>query len=98
VFGRLVEFLSRPDSAGVVYRLGHTTLEATDADGALGQGSAFVRIASGAHRRSPSSTWGYYSSCAIPLNSVTRGTIWCAGEYAGSDPLWNTRLFSFRAE
>jgi len=27
VFGRLVEFLNRPDSAGVVYRLGHTKPE-----------------------------------------------------------------------
>jgi hypothetical protein len=27
VFWRLVEFLNRPDSAGVVHRLGHTTPE-----------------------------------------------------------------------
>ena len=27
MFGRLVEFLNRPDSAGVVYRLGHTKPE-----------------------------------------------------------------------
>jgi hypothetical protein len=45
-------------------------------------------------------TWGKYSACAISLNSVTRGGIWCVGEYAGAtpDPGWNTRLFNLRAE
>jgi hypothetical protein len=47
-----------------------------------------------------STTWGKYSACAISLNSVTRGTIWCALEYTGAtaDPGWNTRLINLRAE
>jgi hypothetical protein len=45
-------------------------------------------------------TWDKYSACAISLNSVTRGTIWCALEYtsATADPGWNTRLINLRAE
>jgi hypothetical protein len=35
VFGRLVEFLNRPDSAGVVYRLGHTKPESVMVEIAL---------------------------------------------------------------
>jgi hypothetical protein len=79
-----------------------TGRKATDADGTLGQGGATVRIATGAHTQTASigNIWGYYSSCAIALNSVTRGTIWCAAQYTGSvaAPFWNTRLFSFRTE
>jgi hypothetical protein len=48
----------------------------------------------------PSGTWDGASACAIALNSVTRGTLWCVGEYQGSvpDPGWNTRIFSLRVE
>jgi hypothetical protein len=35
VFGRLVEFLNRSDSAGVVYRLGHTNPESVMVEIAL---------------------------------------------------------------
>ena len=75
-----------------------TGCKATDAPGTLGQGGAHVRIVTGTH--TVTSVRSQFSSCAIPLNSVTRGTIWCAYEYPGSvpDPGWNTRLFSFRAE
>jgi hypothetical protein len=74
-----------------------TGRKATDAPNTLGQGGAPVRIATGTHT---GASWGRYSSCAIPLNSVTRGTIWCTVQYAGSvaAPGWNTRLFSFRTE
>jgi hypothetical protein len=73
--------------------------KATDATGTLAQGiGTFILVATGAH--TAIQWWGRYSACAIPLNSVTRGTIWCGGEYAGSvaAPGWNTRLFSFRTE
>jgi hypothetical protein len=55
-------------------------------------------VINGAHATTAS--WAKYSACAISLNSVTRGTIWCAGEYPGSiaDPGWNTRIFNLRAE
>ena len=35
MFGRLVEFLNRPDSAGVVYRLGHIKPESVMVEIAL---------------------------------------------------------------
>jgi hypothetical protein len=79
-----------------------TGRKATDAPNTLGQGGATVRIATGTHTQTAliGNIWGYYSSCAIALNSVTRGTIWCAAQYTGSmaAPFWNTRLFSFRTE
>jgi hypothetical protein len=56
-----------------------------------------VPISSATH---PSGAWDGASACAIALNSVTRGTLWCVGEYQGSvpDPGWNTRIFSLRVE
>jgi hypothetical protein len=46
------------------------------------------------------SNWAKYSAGATSLNSVTRGTIWCAVEYMGPDANvnWNTRLVNLRAE
>jgi hypothetical protein len=74
-----------------------TGRKATDAQGGMGQfvGSFFVAV--GTHH-STFGRWGDYSACAVTLNSVTRGGIWCAGEYAGSDPVWNTRIYNFRTE
>jgi len=74
-----------------------TGRKATDAQGGMGQfvGSYFVAV--GTHH-STFGRWGDYSACAVTLNSVTRGGIWCAGEYAGADPVWNTRLYNFRTE
>jgi hypothetical protein len=80
--------------------IGMVGRKASDRPGIMDGGSgAFVTVASGAHVQT-SGAWGGYSSCAIALNSVTRGTIWCAAEYVGSvgEPGWNTRLFSFRTE
>jgi hypothetical protein len=75
--------------------------KATDANGQFGQltNGGGVTIVSGTHTNS-SGRWGDYSACAIPLNSVTRGGIWCGGEYTGSEasPGWNTRLYNFRTE
>jgi hypothetical protein len=74
-----------------------TGRKASDTDNTLGQGNGYALVAGGTHT---TSDWSAYSSCAISLNSVTRGGVWCAGEYTGSvaDPGWNTRLYSFRTE
>ncbi|HEX3270187.1 MAG TPA: hypothetical protein VHR15_06030 [Ktedonobacterales bacterium] len=74
-----------------------TGRKASDADNTLGQGAGFVSVADGTHI---AFAWGNYSACAISLNSVTRGGVWCAGQYTGSIavPGWNTRLFNLRAE
>src|SRR5690242_17727164 len=75
--------------------------KATDANGQFGQLSndGGVTVVSGTHTNA-STRWGDYSACAVTLNSVTRGGIWCAGEYTGSvgNPGWNTRLYNIRAE
>jgi glyoxylase-like metal-dependent hydrolase (beta-lactamase superfamily II) len=56
-----------------------------------------VTVVSGTHF---APDWGAYSACAISLNSVTRGGIWCGGQYTGSMTGlgWNTRLYNFRLE
>jgi hypothetical protein len=71
-------------AAGALYYMGSNFSDAT--------------VITGTHATTAS--WAIYSSCAISLNSVTRGTIWCVGEYPGSvpDPGWNTRIFNLRAE
>ena len=75
--------------------------KATDANGTMGQiaSGGGITVISGTHTNT-SGRWGDYSACAVPLNSVTRGGIWCGGEYTGSrpDPGWNTRLYRIRLE
>lgn len=73
----------------------YTGRKVTDPLRTMGQGATSI-IVGGTHDNT-SGRWGDYSACAVPLNSVTRGTIWCAGEYTGSN-LWNTRLYALRVE
>jgi hypothetical protein len=86
-------------SGGLNPSIEMTGRKATDAPSTLGQGGGSVVIVAGTHPTGYD--WSEYSSCAIALNSVTRGTVWCAAEYMGSVTDiagWNTRLFSFRTE
>jgi hypothetical protein len=55
-------------------------------------------VVTGTH--TTSGQWGRNIGCALPLNSVTRGIIWCAGQYNGSQasPGWNTRIYALRTE
>jgi hypothetical protein len=78
--------------------IAYTGRKVTDIPGTMGQGAS-APIVSGTHDNT-SGRWGDYSACAVPLNSVTRGTIWCAGEYTGNvlSPGWNTRLYALRVE
>ena len=57
-------------------------------------GSIFVVV--GTH--SSTWRWGDYSACAVTLNSVTRGGIWCAGEYAGPGAQSGTRASTTSAQ
>jgi hypothetical protein len=76
-----------------------TGRKSTDAQGSMDQGGGGFFVVSGTHTNS-SGRWGDYSACAVTLNSVTRGGIWCGGEYTGSQasPGWNTRLYNLRTE
>ena len=75
--------------------IAYTRRKASDTHNAMA-GSA--NVINGTH--ATTTAWGKYSACAISLNSVTRGGIWCAAEYTGAtaDPGWNTRLINLRAE
>jgi hypothetical protein len=87
---------SNPGYPGVYY----TGRKATDPAQLMGQAESGLpaQVIGGTH--ATTATWGKYSACAISLNSVTRGGIWCVLEYTGAtpDPGWNTRLFNLRAE
>ena len=74
--------------------IGYSGRKATDAPNTLGQDtSAFVMT--GIHVAS-----AFSPMCALPLNSVTRGIVWCSAGYGGAlpDPGWNTRIFALRTE
>jgi hypothetical protein len=46
--------------------------------------------------------WSDYAACAVPLNSVTRGKVWCIGTTAGLDdsnnPTWVSFIYELRLE
>ena len=46
--------------------------------------------------------WSDYSACAIPLNSVTRGKVWCVVPVTLGDAIgtigWSTDLTELRLE
>ena len=74
----------------------YTGRKASDVSHLMGQGTS-RRVILGSY--ATATTWGEYAACAISLNSVTRGTVWCASEYSGpvGNPHWNTRLVNLRA-
>jgi hypothetical protein len=76
----------------------YTGRKATDEFHTMGQTGSNAAVMFGTHPTTAS--WGKYGACAISLNSVTRGGVWCVGEYTGTtaDPGWNTRLYNLRAE
>jgi hypothetical protein len=74
--------------------VGYSGRKASDVANTLGQEtSAFVvtgvRVSSNGN-----------PVCALPLNSVTRGIVWCSAGYGASQPNpgWDTRIFALRAE
>jgi hypothetical protein len=81
-------------TSGLYPSIGFTGRKVSDAPGTMGQGGASATAASGLNN---GGNWGGYAGCAIPLNSVTRGSVWCAYEYAVSNA-WKTRLMALRLE
>jgi hypothetical protein len=81
-------------NASIVY----TARRTTDPPNTMGQNNTSAFVVTGTH--TTSGQWGRNIGCALPLNSVTRGIIWCAGQYNGSQasPGWNTRIYALRTE
>ena len=82
------------DTHNIYPSIGYSGRKATDTANTLGQDtSAFVitgvRVSANG-----------YPMCALPLNSVTRGIVWCTMGYGASQPNpgWDTRIFALRAE
>lgn len=79
---------------------------AADAPGTMAQGatgaSAWSTAVAGANSND-SGRWGDYSNCALTTNLVTRGIVFCGGEFGGPNTAlgsfgWDTELYSIRME
>jgi hypothetical protein len=81
-------------TSGLYPSIGFTGRKVSDAPGTMGQGTS----ATAASGISTGGNWSSYAGCAIPLNSVTRGSVWCAFEYESSGNAWKTRLIALRLE
>jgi hypothetical protein len=74
---------------------------AADAPGTMGQGNSFFVL--GGTKSNDSTRWGDYSACALFTNLVSRGIIYCGGEYGGphaglGSKGWDTYLYALRME
>ena len=78
--------------------LRYTGRKATDPDKTMGQGTSGLVILATEGSSTSSLTWSEYSSCAISMNSATRGNVWCASQYFRPGAGWSTRLYNLRAE
>jgi len=83
-------------TSGLYPSVGFTGRKASDAPGTMGQGGASGTAVAGISAAGP--YWSGYASRAIPLNSVTRGAVWCAEEHMGAGNAWKTRLIALRLE
>jgi hypothetical protein len=74
--------------------IGYTGRKASDAANTLGQDTSAIVVAG--TRVSSNGP----AMCALPLNSVTRGIVWCSTGYGASQPNpgWDTRIFALRTE
>jgi hypothetical protein len=68
----------------------------------MGQGGIWNWVIQGANTTNPS-VFGDYSTCALTTNLVTRGIVYCAGQYGGPQSSltssgWDTELFALRME
>lgn len=74
----------------------YTGRMAVDAPGTMGSNGASAVVVSGSSTNT-TGRYGDYSACALGNGNNTRSTVWCGGEYGGSD-VWNTRLFQMRMQ
>ncbi|HEX9036376.1 MAG TPA: hypothetical protein VF808_05235 [Ktedonobacterales bacterium] len=80
---------------------------ADDVEGTMGQGpsggsGAWTEVVAGANA-SGSKQFCAYSACAVTTNLVTRGTVYCGGQFGGpntstSTSGWDTELYSLRMQ
>jgi hypothetical protein len=80
----------------------YTGRAAADAPGTMDQstGGSFVVIGS---QPNDSGKWGFYATCALSTNMVTRGVVFCVNEYGGAhaglgSTGWDTELYQVRME
>jgi hypothetical protein len=80
-------------------RIAYTGRRSSDPAHTMGQGTV-VALPGGAGTSANLGSWGIYNGCAMQLNSVTRGTLWCAAAYqvSSTNSIWNTRLAQLRLE
>jgi hypothetical protein len=76
--------------------IAYTGRMAVDAPGTMGSNGASAIVVAGSTDNT-TGRYGDYSACALGNGNNTRSTLWCGGEYGGSD-VWNTRLFQLRMQ
>jgi hypothetical protein len=76
--------------------IAYTGRMAVDAPGTMGSNGASATVVAGTADNT-TGRYGDYSACALGNGNNTRSTLWCGGEYGGSD-VWNTRLFQLRMQ
>jgi hypothetical protein len=74
----------------------YTGRMAADAPGDMGSSGQSAVVVAGSSDNT-TGRFGDYSACALATNFVVRNTLWCGGEYGGSD-VWNTRLYELRMQ
>jgi hypothetical protein len=75
----------------------------TDALNTMGQGGSWNWVIQGAQNVNPRFFGGFTTTCALTTNLVTRGIVYCAGQYGGPQSSltgsgWDTELFALRME
>jgi hypothetical protein len=80
--------------------IGYTGRTAADLPGTMGQGTGSADVVKGSHASS-NWAWGEFATCALPTNLVTRGVVYCSGQFGGTDTGsygWDTELFAIRMQ
>ncbi|HEX9036378.1 MAG TPA: hypothetical protein VF808_05245 [Ktedonobacterales bacterium] len=83
--------------------IAYTGRMAVDAPYTMGQGGKTAYVVQGINSTG-SSRWGDYSACALTTNLVSRGVVYCGGEFGGPNTSstssygWDTELYSLRME
>jgi hypothetical protein len=90
------------NSSSIYPSIGFTGRTAADAPGTMDQGTGGAPVVVGSQSTSIGNPyWGGYSTCALLTNLVTRGIVYCVGEYGGTHTPtggWDTELYAIRTQ
>jgi hypothetical protein len=85
-------------SSSMFPSIGFIGRTAADAPGVMGQGLGFGSVIMGTN---DGVAWGNYSTCSLAPNLVTRGIVYCAGQFGDTNSMnggWDTELYAIRMQ